>query len=213
MDQKEILIKYWRENFHFKENEINSFNELKRENFILKELENSAYEDVPLPILREKTISQPTTVMIMTHALELKEGEKVFEVGSGSGFQAAIIAKIIGKKGRVISSEVIPELVVFSKKNLRNSDIYNVEIHEMDGSKGIEEEAPFDKIIVTAACKDFPPILLEQLKPGGIIVAPVGNEENQMMVKAVKHENNDLEYEFLGPFLFSPLYGDYGFEV
>ena len=119
MNQKEVLVQYWKENFHFNENEIASFNELKRENFILKELENSAYEDVPLPILREKTISQPTTVMIMTHALELKGGEKVFEVGTGSGFQAAIIAKIIGERGRVISTEVIRELVIFAIKNLR----------------------------------------------------------------------------------------------
>lgn len=210
--QKELLIQYWRENYDFTEKEIGAFRAVNRENFVLEEHESSAYEDTPLPILREKTISQPTTVMIMTHALELKENDKVFEVGSGSGYQTALIAKLIGK-GKVISTEVIPELVIFAKKNLRDSDIYNIEIHERDGAKGFDEEAPFDKIIITAACKDFPPHLIDQLKPHGIIVAPIGNEENQMMVKAIKKENNDLEYEFLGPFLFSPLYGDYGFEV
>ena len=210
--QKELLIQYWRENYNFKEKEIEAFRSVKRENFVLKELELSAYEDTPLPILREKTISQPTTVMIMTSALELKEGDKVFEVGTGSGYQTALLAELIGN-GKVTSTEVIPELVEFSKKNLKKSNIDNIEIHEIDGSKGFEKEAPYDKVIITAACKDFPYALIEQLKPHGIIVAPVGNEENQMMVKAVKKENNDLEYEFLGPFLFCPLYGDYGFEV
>lgn len=211
--QKELLIQYWRENYDFKEREIDAFRKIKRENFVLKELELSAYEDTPLPILRDKTISQPTTVMIMTSALELKEGDKVFEIGSGSGYQTALLAELAGKNGKVISTEVIPELVEFSKNNLKKSDISNFEIHEIDGSKGFEKEAPYDKIIITAACKDFPHALIEELKPHGIIVAPVGNEENQMMVKAIKKENNDLEYEFLGPFLFSPLYGDYGFEV
>lgn len=211
--QKELLIQYWKENYKFKEEEIEAFKEIKRENFVLRELENSAYEDVPLPILREKTISQPTTVMIMTSALELKKGNKVFEIGTGSGYQTALLSKLIGETGKVISTEVIPELIIFSQKNLRKSKINNIEIHEQDGSKGFEKEAPYDKIIITAACKDFPHVLIDQLKPNGIIVAPVGNEENQMMVKAIKKENNDLEYEFLGPFLFSPLYGNYGFEV
>ena len=211
--QKELLIRYWRENYEFKEKEIEAFRNIKRENFVLKELEHVAYEDTPLPILREKTISQPTTVMIMTSALELKEGDKVFEVGTGSGYQTALLAELVGKSGKVISTEVIPELISFSKKNLKKSNINNIEIHEIDGSKGFEKEASYDKIIITAACKDFPPSLIEQLNLNGIIVAPVGNEENQMMVKAIKKENNELEYEFLGPFLFSPLYGDYGFEV
>ena len=104
MEQKNQLIKFWKENFPFTENELNAFKEIKREDFIPKQLKQVAYEDVPLPLLRGKTISQPTTVMIMTAALELQQKEKVLEVGTGSGYQAAIIAKIVGPHGKVITT-------------------------------------------------------------------------------------------------------------
>ena len=117
--------------------------------------------------------------MIMTHALELQKNEKVFEIGTGSGYQAAIIAKIIGAKGKVITTEVVPELVQFAKQNLKKSRIENVFLYEEDGSNGMPSEAPFDKMIITAACKEFPKKLLEQLKPDGIIVGPVGNKHEQ----------------------------------
>jgi protein-L-isoaspartate(D-aspartate) O-methyltransferase len=211
--QKYQLLEIWKENFKFKNKELNAFREIKRENFIPEEIHHLAYEDTPLPILRGKTISQPTTVMIMTSALELKQGEKVFEVGTGSGYQTALIAKIIGKEGKIISTEVLPELLNFAKKNLKEEKIFNTKIYELDGSRGFSKEAPYDKIIITAACKDFPQDLIEELKIGGIIIGPVGNKNEQMMIKAIKQKNSDLEYEFLGPFLFSPLYGDYGFEV
>ncbi|MAF50539.1 MAG: protein-L-isoaspartate O-methyltransferase [Nanoarchaeota archaeon] len=213
MHPKTTLLNFWKENFNFKISELDAFKEIERENFIPEEIQHLAYEDTPLPILRGKTISQPTTVMIMTSALELKKGEKVFEIGTGSGYQTALIGKIIGEKGRVITTEVIPELIDYAEKNLKISKLNNIELHEIDGSRGLQKEAPFDKIILTAACKDFPQELIEELKPNGIIIGPIGNKNEQMMVKAIKQKNNDLEYEFLGPFLFSPLYGDYGFEV
>ena len=172
-----------------------------------------AYDDTPLPLVRGKTISQPTTVVIMTAALDLKPGDKVFEVGTGSGYQAAIIAKIVGRRGKVISTEVIPELVAIARQNLSNAGIQNVQVLEEDGSKGIESEAPFDKIIITAACKEFPKELLDQLKPGGAIVGPVGTQEEQSLVKGVKEESGRLQLEFLGPFMFTPMYGKYGFET
>ena len=212
MDQKIELIKFWRENFGFRDIELRAFKEVNREDFIPENLKNSAYQDMPLPLLRGKTISQPTTVMIMTHALELELGEKVFEIGTGSGYQAAIIAKIIGK-GKVITTEVVPELISFARQNLRKAKIDNVFVHEEDGSNGMPSEAPFDKVIITAACKEFPKRLLEQLKPEGIIVGPVGNQYEQEMVRGIKYKDGHLELEFLGPFLFTPMYGKYGFEV
>ena len=212
MIQKTELIKFWKDNFGFNEMELKAFKETGRENFIPENLKNSAYEDVPLPLLRGKTISQPTTVMIMTHALELEPGEKVFEIGTGSGYQAAIIAKIIGK-GKVITTEVVPELVYFARENLKKANIKNVSVYEEDGSHGMPSEAPFDKIIITAACKEFPKPLLEQLKPEGIIVGPVGNQHEQEMVRGIKDKAGHLALEFLGPFLFTPMYGKYGFEV
>ena len=213
MIQKTDLMNFWKENFGFRSAELKAFREVNREEFIPENLRQAAYHDVPLPLLRGKTISQPTTVMIMTHALELKPGEKVFEIGTGSGYQAAIIAKIVGPKGKVITTEVVPELVHFAKQNLKKSKINNVIILEEDGSKGMPSEAPFDKIIITAACREFPKELLEQLKPEGIIIGPVGNAQEQEMVRGIKDRNGHLELDFLGPFLFTPMYGKYGFEV
>ena len=213
MYQKTDLMKFWKENFGFKSIELTAFEQIDRKEFIPEDMKNAAYQDMPLPLLRGKTISQPTTVMIMTHALELEPGEKIFEVGTGSGYQAAIIAGIVGPKGKVITTEVVPELVSFAKKNLRNAGISNVSVFEEDGSNGMKSEAPFDKIIITAACKEFPKPLIEQLKPNGIIVGPVGSQQEQEMVRGIKDKNGHLELEFLGPFLFTPMYGKYGFEV
>ncbi len=213
MDQKTELMRFWKENFAFTDSELKAFKEVNREDFIPIELVNAAYHDVPLPLLRGKTISQPTTVMIMTHALELEPNEKIFEIGTGSGYQAAIIAKIIGPKGKVITTEVVPELVHFAKENLKRARINNVFVYEEDGSKGVPGETQFDKIIITAACKEFPRELLDQLRPEGIIVGPVGNQHEQEMVRGIKDKNGHLELEFLGPFLFTPMYGKYGFEV
>ena len=212
MTQKTELINFWKENLKFSEIELKAFKEVNREDFVPENLKDRAYEDIPLPLLRGKTISQPTTIMMMTHALELNSGEKVFEVGTGSGYQSAIIAKIIGPKGKVITTDVVPELVSFAKQNLKKAGIKNVEIYEEDGSRGFAKQAPYDKIIITAASKEFPKPLLEQLKPEGIIVGPVGSEHEQEMVRGIKDKKGKLGLEFLGPFLFSPLYGKYGFE-
>ena len=203
---------FWKEKLGLNETELNAFNDVNREDFVPEEFRDKAYDDSPLPILRGKTISQPTTVMMMTHALELDENDKVFEVGTGSGYQTAIIAKIVGEKGKVVTTEVVPELVSFAKQNLAKANIKNVEIHEEDGSRGLPDKGLFDKIIITAACKEFPKPLLEQLKPEGIIVGPVGDKHEQEMVRGTKDKKGKLELEFLGPFLFSPLYGKYGFE-
>ena len=213
MDQKTELMDFWKRGLGLNESELKAFKDVDREDFVPESIKDRAYEDIPLPILRGKTISQPTTVMMMTRALELKEGEKVFEIGTGSGYQAAIIAKIVGAKGKVITTEVIPELVSFAKQNLAKAGIKNTEVYEDDGSKGMKDKSPFDKIIITAACKEFPKPLLEQLKPEGIIVGPVGDAYEQEMVRGRKDKKGKLELEFLGQFLFSPLYGKYGFEV
>jgi len=212
LDQKNDLIKYWKERFSFGDIEINAFKAVDRENFIHENHKHNAYNDAPLPLLRGKTISQPTTVMIMTAALELELGDKVFEVGTGSGYQTAIIAKIVGPKGKVITTEVVPELISFAKENLKKAKIDNVEIFEEDGSKGIKSKGMFDKIIITAACREFPKPLLDQLKPNGIIVGPIGSRDAQEMVRGIKDKKGKLQLEFLGSFLFTPMYGKYGFE-
>ena len=210
--QKATLTRFWTERFLFTLEEIEAFQKVRREDFVLALMKDAAYDDMPLPILRGKTISQPTTVMLMTNALELEDGDKVFEVGTGSGYQSAIIARIVGPKGKVVSTEVVPELVQFAKANLKRAGISNVQVNEADGSRGWPQDAPYDRIIITAACREFPKPLIEQLKPGGIIVGPVGDANEQEMVKGTKREDGTMSYEFLGQFLFSPMYGKWGFE-
>ena len=123
------LIGFWRENFDFTEEELEAFAKVKREEFVSDKIKDYAYEDTPLPLIRGKTISQPTTVMIMTSALEITPGEKIFEIGTGSGYQAALLAKLTGDKGKVITTEVVPELVEFSKSNFKKTEIKNIEVH------------------------------------------------------------------------------------
>ncbi|HLD43636.1 MAG TPA: protein-L-isoaspartate(D-aspartate) O-methyltransferase [Candidatus Nanoarchaeia archaeon] len=211
MEQKQKLMQFWKEYFRFHPDLLGAFSVVQRENFISKSVRDVAYEDRPLPLLRGKTISQPTTVMIMTAALEPKKGDRVFEIGTGSGYQAALLG-ILVEPGKVITTEVIPELVQFARENLAAAAIKNVIVFEEDGSKGMESEAPFDKVIITAACREFPKPVVDQLKEGGIIIGPVGDPEQQQMIRGTKIKGK-LELEFLGPFLFTPMYGKYGFDL
>ena len=210
MSQKQKLIDYWISSGIIKDKKvIESFKEIPRGKFMKPEHKKEAYGDYPLSIGEGQTISQPTTVMLMTEAPELKKGHKVLEVGSGSGYQAAIISKIIGDKGRLISTEIIPELAEFAKNNIKKLNIKNVEIINCDGSKGFAKEAPYDRIIVTAASPKIPKPLIKQLKEGGIIIIPVGDLLEQAMIKGVKN-NNKLVEENIGQFMFVPLKGKYG---
>lgn len=182
---------------------------IDRKLFAAKEYEKEAYGNYPLPIGKGQTISQPWTVAFMLEALELKKGDKVLEIGTGSGWNAALIGFIVGEKGKVISTEVHKELVEEARKNIKKVKLKNVEVIEWDGSKGYAKEAPFDKIICTAACPEIPGPWVTQLKEGGIIVAPVGRYE-QVMVKA-KKVGGRLVQEGLGLFQFVPLKGEHGF--
>jgi len=142
--EKQRLIDYWRKSGTIKDEKLlKAFEEVPREIFIRNGFEEEAYGDYPLPIGSGQTISQPTTVMIMTRALELKEGQKVLEIGTGSGWQAAIIGKIVGKKGKVITTEIIPELAEFAKNNIKKAKINNVKVINYDGSQGYKKEAPY----------------------------------------------------------------------
>lgn len=212
---KENLVNYWRKiGIITEEKVIEAFKKVPRESFILPQYKDAVYGDYPLPILAGQTISQPTTVMIMTQALELKQGDKVLEVGAGSGYQAAIIAEMVGDKGLVITTEVVPELVEFAKNNIEKLNIKNIKVISYDGSQGYPDEAPYDKIIVTAASPNIPPPLIEQLKEGGILLIPVGGFSiffGQKMIKARK-KNGKIIKESLGDFAFVPLKGKHGFK-
>ena len=210
MSFKEELISQWKV-MGIDEGIIIAFEEIPREEFVPISFREQAYHDHPLPTLRRQSISQPSTIMMMLQALELKEGDNVFEIGAGGGYQAALMSRIVGKKGKVITTEIIPELVEIAKENISNMELKNVHIEETDGSAGFPEHAPFDKVVITAACPTIPQPIIDQLKEGGIVIAPVGDLEGQTMVKGIK-ENDKLELEFLGSFRFVPLRGKYGFE-
>jgi len=208
--EKQSLIDYWiSNNIVTDKRVIDAFKKVKREDFVLAAFRSDAYEDVPLPILKEQTISQPTTVVMMLEFLELKPGLKVLEIGAGSGYNAALIAEIVGEKGLVVTTEVIKELADFAEENLKKAKIKNVKVLHTDGSKGWPTNAPYDRIICTAAAPKIPDIYIRQLKEGGIIVIPIGPQYGQSMIKGKKVKGK-LETDNLGSFMFVPLVGKFG---
>lgn len=173
-----------------------------RDAFLEGIFKERAYEDRPLPIGRGQTISQPTVVAKMTEALELDSRCKVLEVGTGSGYQAAILSKLVR---RVYTIERHRPLARAARALFQKLDLGNITVVTGDGSLGLPEQAPFDRILVTAAAEDLPTNLLAQLKPGGIMVLPVGQTDTvQSMIKVVKTDNG-LEYTELGDVRFVPL--------
>jgi len=210
MGSKSQLLTFWR-TLGLEEQLLQAFAEIPREQFVLPHLKRHAYDDHALPTMRKQSISQPTTVMIMLKALEIKKGDQVFELGAGVGYQAALLSRLVGGKGKVVSTEIIPELVQGARQNLDYLQLQNILILEADGSEGHPSEAPYDKIIITAACPAIPQPLIDQLKEGGIIIAPVGDFESQILVKGIKTKTG-LDLEFLGQFAFVPLKGKYGFK-
>ena len=161
-----------------------------------------AYEDMPLPIACGQTISQPSVVALMTQALQVSPRDKVLEVGTGSGYQAAILSKLAR---RVYTLDRHRRLVREAREIFDTLDLNNITALTSDGSFGLLEQAPFDRIIVTAAAEDPPGPLLAQLKMGGIMVVPVGQSDTvQSLIKVQKTEDG-LEYSELRPVRFVPL--------
>ena len=161
-----------------------------------------AYQDTPLPIGFDKTISQPFIVALMTDLLSPRPDEKVLEVGTGLGYQTAVLAELTG---RVWSVEIVEEFASVARDLLRQLGYVNIEIREGDGSRGWREHAPFDKILVSAAADKAPLILLDQLKPGGRLVMPLGPEEMQRLAVVEKDGNGQTRVQELLPVRFSRL--------
>ena len=162
-----------------------------------------AYEDRPLPIGQGQTISQPYVVAAMTEALALSGGERVLEVGTGSGYQAAVLSRLAKQ---VYSIEIVPELARRAKADLARLGYANVEVRQGDGWRGWPEHAPFDAIVVTAAPEEVPPDLLAQLAPGGRLVIPVGAREQQLMV--LRKTPSGITREVLFGVRFVPMTGE-----
>ncbi len=180
-----------------------AFRNVPRENFVPREHEKYAYANYPLPIAAGQTISQPLTVAAMTEALDARKGDKILEVGAGSGYQAAILSAVIGEKGKIITTEIIPELFEFAKKNLK--PYKNVTVLNTDGSSGYGPEAPYDRIIVTASAPAVPKPLVGHLKDTGRLVIPVGD---RMLL--IEKKNGKTRETFIGYYAFVPLRGKHG---
>ena len=182
---KEELIKKLR-NQGIGEEILEAIEKIDRKDFVLEKNLAEAYADHLLPIGYEQTISQPYTVAFMLQESELKKGEKVLEIGSGSGWNAALISHIIGEEGKIYSVEIVKELAETAKEKLKNYK--NVMVLHADASRGLKKFAPYDKIILTAAPKKLAEEFKEQLADNGILLAPVG-EYFQKLIKITKRRD------------------------
>jgi protein-L-isoaspartate(D-aspartate) O-methyltransferase len=181
---------------------LQAMEQTNRADFLEGIFQERAFEDTPLPIACGQTISQPTVVGLMTQALEVTRRCKVLEVGTGSGYQAAILARLAR---RVYTIERHRRLARRTKELFTRLGLHNITVVHGDGSHGLPEQAPFDRIIVTAAAEDAPQVLIDQLRPGGIMVLPVGQSNAvQTLIRIVKAEHG-LEYTDLGAVRFVPL--------
>ncbi len=164
------------------EHVLEAMKKVDRKNFIRQQHQDSAYANHPLPIGKGQTISQPYTVAYMIQLLEIENKSKILEIGAGSGYNAAIMAKL-APDGKVYSIEIIKELAEFAQSNLKKAGIKNVEVIHGNGYEGYEKEAPYDRIIATAASKQIPPALKNQLKDDGIMVIPINRGVSDVMTK------------------------------
>ncbi len=185
---------------------LKAFMNVRRHRFVPPSFAADAYADHPLPIGHGQTISQPYMVALMTESLRLKGGEKVLEVGTGSGYQAAILAEICGQ---VCTIEREADLLENAKRILSKEGYKNIDFRCGDGTRGIEEAAPFDGIIVTAGAPLVPETLKLQLAEGGRLVIPVGGMFGQMLV-AVQRKGDEFTEENICGCVFVPLIGEYG---
>ena len=177
--------------------------------FVEEKYRKYAHLDEPLPIPAGQTVSAPHMVAIMLELAELKPGMNVLEIGTGSGWNAALISELV--RTDVYTIERIPELVEFARRNLELAGAKNVHVIPGDGTLGFPPKAPYDRIIVTAGAPDIPKPLLEQLKPGGKLIIPVGSYHLwQDLLEVIKLEDGSIKVKNRGGVAFVPLIGEYG---
>lgn len=202
MNTKKNLVKHLEENTKvLKSKELrDAFSHIDRADFVATDYKAEAYEDYPLPIEKKQAISQPTTVAFMLELLDPNKGEKILDVGSGSGWTTALLAHIVGEKGFVWGVELIPELVAYGRKNISKYHFKNMKILQAEGALGLHNKAPFDKILVSAASEEIPQELVEQLKEGGIMVVPVDDS-----ICKVEKKKGKVKVKHYPGFIFVPL--------
>jgi len=170
--------------------------------FVPPEVQFAAYEDYALPIGYDQSISQPAIVALMTQLLELRPSDRVLEIGTGSGYQAAVLSRLAKQ---VYSIEIIEPLASAARDRLKSLGYRNVTVRTGDGYRGWPEAAPFDRIILTSAPPEIPRLLIEELKPGGILVAPVGTLPNQDLIVLDKDASGRTQRRSIIPVRFVPM--------
>jgi protein-L-isoaspartate(D-aspartate) O-methyltransferase len=185
-----------------------AFLETPRELFVPESLKKHAYVDTPLEIGNGQTISAPHMVAIMCEALDIKKGQKILEIGAGSGYHAAVVSKIVGEKGHVYTIERFSSLAENAKKNLEKVGVKNITVEIGDGSEGLPNYAPYDCIYVTCAAPKIPTPLLEQLKESGKLLIPVGRIICKL--ELVEKKRDKIVSKDLGGCAFVPLVGKHG---
>ena len=199
--RKALIEQLKREGYLKSERVIKAFESVPREDFVPEECRAHAYDDEPLPLFAGQTISAPSMIAVMLELLELKPGDRVLEVGAGSGYNAALLSKLVKE---VCAIELDPGLADFARDNLRRAGIKNVKVMQGDGSMGYGKASPYDKIIITCACPEIPEPLIRQLKEGGRVVAPVGGGWRQELVLGIK-KGDRLRTRDCGGCIFVPL--------
>ena len=193
---------------HISEQVLQAMMRVPRHLFVQESDTAHAYDDHPLSIGYKQTISAPHMVAIMCTLLDVREGMDILEIGAGSGYHSAMLAELTGSKGRVYSIERIPELLEFARRNLHDAGYHNVVVTAGDGTLGLPEYAPYDRITVACAAPAIPPPLVEQLKQGGRMVIPIGESVQDLYLV---HKNDVISKEKSGGVVFVPLIGEYGF--
>lgn len=209
-DKRERLISLLKREGRIKTNAVEqAFLAVPREMFVPEDVKEYAYADSPLEIGNGQTISAPHMVAIMVEALDIKKGQKILEIGAGSGYHAAIVSKLVGKTGHVYSVERIDSLAEQAKNNLESVSITNVTVEQGDGSEGLSTYAPYDRIYVTCASPKIPHPLLEQLKDTGKLLIPVG--KGICRLELIEKKGGKTLTTDLGGCAFVLLVGKHGF--
>ena len=212
-DETRYKMVFYLEKFGYIKSESvkNAFLKVDRSKFIPENLKEEAYRDSPLSIGCGQTISAPSMIALMLEVSDLKRGLKILEIGAGSGYNAALIAEICGEEN-VVTIERIPEVYQFGMENLKREG-YKVKVVLGDGTKGYREDAPYDRIIATAAAPQVPQSWKGQLKEGGMIIAPVGRERYYQELLVLKRKNDGtFDTNKYGGCVFVPLVGEDGWK-
>jgi protein-L-isoaspartate(D-aspartate) O-methyltransferase len=208
MALNDLIISLKNSKYLTDDNVESAFRNVPRHEFVsISELDR-AYDNEPLPTMKNQTISQPGVVSRMTEWLDIKNGQNILEIGTGSGWQSGILSYLAGP-GTVYSVERHPKLVKFAKENLKKLKIDNVHVITGDGSLGYAKASPYDRIMITAACTEIPLPLLDQLGENGLIIAPVG-DTSQSLVLLKKTSEGIVEVKNQPNYIFVPLVGKFG---